>query len=310
MFSVVIPLYNKGPHIERALESVRRQSLAPKEIIIVDDGSSDGGWEYVSQLRDPLIRVERRTEPGPGGYAARNHAIGMATQPWIAFLDADDVWKPEHLLELNGALASAHDDVHCVFGAFAVVGESGSRPYRLANSLISQGGQPLHWGTIVNAWLEVGQCPIWTGAVAIRTETLKAVGSFPAGRATTGGDKDLWLRTVMAGRTIFSPQITSEFHQDTVNRVSKSRRPAVLPIISETIKSILPDSPQEHRKLLMSLSNQEVVLYARMAAKRGLYVSSIFQKSLLNSNFMKYYCLIQVYRLYSIMPNFIKSIFK
>ncbi|UXN72569.1 glycosyltransferase family 2 protein [Devosia sp. A8/3-2] len=96
IFSVVVPLYNKGPHIERALSSALGQSLVPFEIIVVDDGSSDDGYEWVKAQSNSLIRHEQRGAPGLGGYAARNRAIEMARGEWIAFLDADDEWRPDH----------------------------------------------------------------------------------------------------------------------------------------------------------------------------------------------------------------------
>src|SRR5882724_6939837 len=95
--AVVIPLYNKGLHIRRALDSVLAQSRRPDEIIIVDDNSSDEGPAEVAKYADPRIRLLHRTTPGPGGYAARNLAIEHAHSEWIAFLDADDAWTFDHL---------------------------------------------------------------------------------------------------------------------------------------------------------------------------------------------------------------------
>ena len=106
-FSVVMPLYNKGPHVEAAVRSVLSQTVAPLELIVVDDGSTDGGRERVAAIAHPAIRLLTRKTPGPGGYAARNLGITDAEGDWIAFLDADDIWLPDHLAVLAAAIKRA-----------------------------------------------------------------------------------------------------------------------------------------------------------------------------------------------------------
>src|SRR3546814_2960808 len=71
-FSVIMPLYNKAPHVAASINSVLAQSLSPHELIIIDDCSSDGGRDIAAAVRDPRIRLFERKSPGPGGYAARN----------------------------------------------------------------------------------------------------------------------------------------------------------------------------------------------------------------------------------------------
>ncbi len=93
--SVVIPLYNKGALIERAIDSILKQSFADWELIVVDDGSTDDGPQRVQKYSDPRIRLFRQANGGPG--AARNAGIASATTQWVAFLDADDEWLPSHL---------------------------------------------------------------------------------------------------------------------------------------------------------------------------------------------------------------------
>lgn len=90
--SVVIPLYNKGRYIERALSSVLAQTHQPLEIIVVDDGSTDNGHEKVLNFNNPKIILIRQENKGPG--AARNAGLAVATGKYVSFLDADDEWLP------------------------------------------------------------------------------------------------------------------------------------------------------------------------------------------------------------------------
>lgn len=95
MISVVIPALNAEATIERAIESVLGQTHSDLEVIVVDDGSTDGTTEIAEfwARRDARVRVRTQQHAGPG--AARNAGIDVATGEWLAFLDADDEFKPE-----------------------------------------------------------------------------------------------------------------------------------------------------------------------------------------------------------------------
>jgi len=93
--SVVIPLYNKAPYVERALHSIRAQTLGDFEVIVVDDGSTDDGASVVTQYSDSRVRLISQPNAGPG--PARNAGIAEAKGEFIAFLDADDEWLPTYL---------------------------------------------------------------------------------------------------------------------------------------------------------------------------------------------------------------------
>lgn len=97
--SVVIPLYNKAPHIERALNSILSQTIQPIEIVVVDDGSTDGGPKIVENFNYPNIRLIRQEHQGVS--IARNRGITESKGGLISFLDADDVWLPGYLEEIN-----------------------------------------------------------------------------------------------------------------------------------------------------------------------------------------------------------------
>lgn len=95
MISVVIPLYNCKKYIVRAIKSILSQTYLPAEIIVVNDGSSDNGEKLVEDMNHPLVRLINQKNAGVS--AARNKGIAEAKSDFIAFLDADDEWLPNHL---------------------------------------------------------------------------------------------------------------------------------------------------------------------------------------------------------------------
>lgn len=111
--SVVIPTWNRATVLGRALASVAAQSLAPVEIIVVDDGSRD---QTASVVRSDFPTVTYYYQDHAGVSAARNHGIRRARSPWIAFLDSDDAWAPNKLerqmraLEQNPRYRIVHTD--------------------------------------------------------------------------------------------------------------------------------------------------------------------------------------------------------
>jgi glycosyltransferase involved in cell wall biosynthesis len=93
--SVVVPLYNKAPYVRRCLDSILGQTLRDFEVIVVEDGSTDGGAAIVRAYEDSRMRVIAQANAGPG--AARNRGVREARAYYVAFLDADDEWGPTYL---------------------------------------------------------------------------------------------------------------------------------------------------------------------------------------------------------------------
>jgi len=101
-FSIVIPVYNKENHIKATLESVLNQSFKDFEVIIVNDGSTDGSDTIIKQKSDERIRLY--TIENHGVSFARNYGISKARTSFIALLDADDIWYSNHLEDLKNLL--------------------------------------------------------------------------------------------------------------------------------------------------------------------------------------------------------------
>src|SRR5689334_21141299 len=97
LVTVVVPVYNTLPYVADALESALAQTHRELDVVVVDDGSTDGSSGVVVELaaREPRIRVVR--QPNAGLAAARNAGLAAAAGEYVAFLDSDDLWLPEKL---------------------------------------------------------------------------------------------------------------------------------------------------------------------------------------------------------------------
>jgi glycosyltransferase involved in cell wall biosynthesis len=119
--SVVIPYWNAEEFLLETLESVRRQSFERWELILVDDGSTDGSAriaaDFASSDRERIRCVAQPGNANRGQSAARNLGLGLARGDLIAFLDADDVWL-EQKLEVQVGIVDAHPEVDVTFGPY------------------------------------------------------------------------------------------------------------------------------------------------------------------------------------------------
>src|SRR5262249_19908208 len=119
--SVIVPTYNRAETIRAAIASVKRQTFVDWELIVVDDGSTDGTASLI-EASDPRLVLIRQANQGVN--AARNAAMLRARGRYIAFLDSDDEWLPHHL-ELSVAFFRAHPGEDFLSGEFC---EDGSPP--------------------------------------------------------------------------------------------------------------------------------------------------------------------------------------
>lgn len=114
--SVVIPSYNCAQFLRETVETVLGQTHPPIEIIIVDDGSTDGSLDIAREFGNPVRIV---TQPNSGVSVARNRGIDEAKGEWIAFVDADDLWEPTKLeCQMETVAAADTDDVVCLYTDF------------------------------------------------------------------------------------------------------------------------------------------------------------------------------------------------
>jgi glycosyltransferase involved in cell wall biosynthesis len=261
-FAAVVPVYNKQPHIGRALASILNQTYGAREIIVVDDNSTDGSMDVVRSFTDPRIRVLSRDTPGAGGYAARNLAIHTATSKWIAFLDADDEWRPSHLEGLAQSIDAFGGAVVGAFSGFETQRPDGVREQdRRTRSRRHMRPQLWSFDDLLRLWIRQKSCPIWTGATCFRREALIDAGLFPELRCRRGGDKDLWLRVSALGDMAATPRATAIYHADSVNMVTRTTRLPGTHCIWPSIEGLMQKASPARRSLLKRVYNSEIWVY-------------------------------------------------
>lgn len=118
--SVIVPCHDAAAFLQPAIESILAQTHPALEVIVVDDGSTDGSAR-IAESFGPPVRVIRQENRGES--AARNRGIEAAKAEWVAFLDADDLWLPTKLERQAEAIRSAPADVVCVTCDFFLFGD-------------------------------------------------------------------------------------------------------------------------------------------------------------------------------------------
>ncbi|MGX1669804.1 glycosyltransferase family A protein [Streptomyces sp. NPDC055400] len=206
---MIIPLYNREKYIGACLASVLGQTHKDLEVIVVDDGSTDGGAAIAEGIADERIRVDRG--PNRGAAAARNRGLALAKGEIVAFLDSDDLWFPEKLSEQISVLQSDRDVV-AVGAVFQYLSRDGRR-------LLGRAGQDAR-DADSRERMKRGQLapfPINSALIA-STDTVRTAGGFDES-LTLVDDIDLISRLALAGSvaTVMRPLGAYRVHSDSLS---------------------------------------------------------------------------------------------
>ena len=205
MISVIIPLYNKEAGIATALRSVLAQTYQDFEIVVVDDGSTDGSVAVVETFDDARIRLIRQLNAGVS--AARNRGIAEVKGEYVAFLDADDEWMPEFLEEIH---TMQETFPYCKAQATNYIFNSnGINSPTILNKIPFQ----CERGVLSN-YFEVASCshpPVWTSALCIERNLLQEIGGFPIG-IKSGEDLLTWARIAMRTQWAYSLKELAQYN--------------------------------------------------------------------------------------------------
>jgi glycosyltransferase involved in cell wall biosynthesis len=209
-FSVVIPLYNKEGTINRAVESVLCQKFKDFELIVIDDGSTDNGLEVLDSITDNrLVVISQRNK---GVSTARNVGVNKACGKLVCFLDADDVWMPDHLTTLY-SLYKDNSTASLFSCRHSVVDESGSAFLRKPYAKTADFGGVLTDFFEVYKFLEV----VNSSTAAASKISLTEIGGFPES-SNRGEDIWTWLRLADLADVCYSDKVTVIVHRDAENR--------------------------------------------------------------------------------------------
>lgn len=237
MISVVIPLYNKAGQVARTLRSVLEQTFDRFEVVIVDDGSTDGSADEARNVHDERIRLVSQRNAGVS--AARNRGIDEARYDLIAFLDADDEWKPTYL-ETQYNLYRKYPDC----SVFACNYEFRDADGRVKPTILRKLPFAGEDGILSN-YFEVASCshpPLWTSAVMVRRQALQAVGGFPVG-VRSGEDLLTWARLAVTGKIAFSRRPSVTFMVEGYEITEKPKRaPAENDVVGHELRLLLKNS--------------------------------------------------------------------
>ncbi len=214
--SVILPCYEAGPWIGEGLASVRAQTAPPHEVIVINDASTD---DSIGRVQASGVPVRLLNVNVHNAARARNAGIEAATGDWIAFLDADDAWYPDHLKNAAILLESSGDvaymaNHHFVFGQGSVA--------RLPESLrpkideTRSGLSHLCFVSLLTQGFHFGH-----STVLLRLDRVREVGSFDVTQKRRH-DVDLWLRVIRDRTWAWGAIPAARYRIDTPESISKS----------------------------------------------------------------------------------------
>ncbi len=231
--SVVIPLYNKGLHIARTIQSVLDQTIQDFEIIVVDGHSTDDGPSIVQNYTDPRIHFFLQNSKGVS--EARNEGVKYAQSDFIAFLDADDEWLPCHINNLLLVFEKFPDA-----GFMGTNYKIGLKEGREKIPKIKNLGFSLKYGLIKRFFFVStrGYSPIITSSMGIRKDTFLRYGGFLSGE-NWGEDHELWGRIALQNQVAYCSDCSVIWHWDTENRLGNIQPPHEIEPAYYTVKNAL-----------------------------------------------------------------------
>jgi glycosyltransferase involved in cell wall biosynthesis len=208
--SVVVPLFNKRAWVAEAVASALMQDWSPLEVIVVDDGSTDGGGASLTGF-DERVRVFQ--QPNAGESAARNRGIAAARGDWVAFLDADDRFVQGHLRRLV-ELSRMHPEAAALCSGYRNFWPGG----RTQERVLARLGH----GMVRDFFKEQQRGLTCVGAIAIRREVLADFEEPFAVNMRFGADQDCWFRVAERWPFAYVPRIGVEIRKGVVGRVTDS----------------------------------------------------------------------------------------
>jgi len=211
--SVVIPTFNRAENLTRALVSVLGQTITEIEVIVVDDGSTDQTRDALSDFHDPRLIVEYLEENSGGPAIPRNVGVWKARGEWVAFLDSDDWWEPEHLASGLAAIEKSGQRAACGNAFIYQAGISESPPAEIDKTVL----ETMH--KVMPTQLELtsllNENLIVTSSVVLRREDVIQVEGFPSSvNGPVFEDYAVWLRVATFTDFAVADEVTVHYQSN------------------------------------------------------------------------------------------------
>jgi glycosyltransferase involved in cell wall biosynthesis len=201
--SVIMPVYNGQEFVADAVRSALGQTLPPREVIVVDDGSTDSTPEVLSTFGEQITVMRQRNM---GVSAARNAGVRTARSEWIGFLDQDDVWKPSKLEVISRAVAG-QDEVGLVFSAVEHWWDGTDRRQ------IRRRRDDLECRRIYRQLARKNVVLGGGSGAVVRRGCLLDVGLFDEQLAGASEDWDLWIRIARKWPILYVDDVLTSYRQ-------------------------------------------------------------------------------------------------
>lgn len=205
-FSIIIPLYNKAPYVEKAIQSVLTQTYEEFELIVIDDGSNDGSLEKIQKFKSAKVQIVSQENQGVS--ITRNNGVKLAKYDYIAFLDADDWWESTFLQEMKKVIEK-----------YPNAGIYGSNYYKVKNNKFIPakiGVEDSFESGVIN-YFRVYSTTLWMPLTSISVVIPKEVFVYENGFNSSlklGEDFDLWIRIAQKYPVVFINKLLAYYNQD------------------------------------------------------------------------------------------------
>ncbi|MEH2614382.1 glycosyltransferase family 2 protein [Bradyrhizobium sp. AZCC 1693] len=262
--SVVIPLHNKADLILRTLRSAACQIDVDFEIIIVDDGSTDGGAHTVEIAGVPRLRLIKQENAGVS--AARNRGIAAAEGKWVALLDSDDLWSPDHLAGLLNVLESSTS-----IAAFSNL----RLESRAGRSMVDEGIAAQQVDDYFSFALANGGYPASASSIVVLREEFLATGLFEEG-VSTGEDIDMWCRLACQGSFFYNARKSATYNDASSPTLHSGGRAVRCPVFAQRLPELIRDRrvPPALMESSRRYANFLMLEYARQLLDSDRYVEA------------------------------------
>lgn len=279
-FSVIIPLFNKGTYILRTVVSVLAQTYPAGEILVVDDGSTDGGAEALVTAALPGVRILRKANGGVS--SARNAGAAAAAYPYLVFLDADDEWDVDALTTFRQlVLDYPKAGLYGVNNRFVYPdGRVLVDPYPELFGSAASGILPDYFAVFARH----RRSPFSNSGCCIPARVFQEVGGYREGVRLTE-DSDLWCRIALLHPIAYAKEAKVSYRMDTLGSTHQVFEPQEFQVICTLREALtspwMPEALRASAARLMAFQKLNHLKRALYAGRRGFVLARLLDPQLL-----------------------------